>query len=506
MPPSIQAFTHDAPGWLVTNQRISGTRAISPVYACDAAGNRTSVLRGGVVAGYTCDVADKLLTISPRSSRYTAPVFPSRLPRSLALIVATFLPFGVAEAAPAVLEGDGPYRDQTRWMVELRPGAPVPADLSASILRFPSEPELSRFRISPTRPTGPDVVRAWRPFLAVPPPDTADTGDSEPTPDFRPQQTWLDADFGIGATEAARFPGGDGAGRIVADIEYGWESGHEDLAGAVDAFAWGWNSEEYKFHGTSVLAQLRATQNGFGVDGAIGAATVMVISPFEDEDTYDVAAAILAAKGLLEAGDVLLIEQQAYVGGAYCPVEIDPGVFSAIERVTRAGIVVIEPGGNGAQDLDDAVWEGWFDRSVQDSGAIMVGGGASPLSYWNTRSWMSSGSSYGARVDVQGWYDSIVTATNGDYDGALADLWFPGDDPLRAYTASFNGTSGASPMVASVALVAQSVRIARTGAPWEPADLREVLVSTGLPQPVEQTERIGPLPNLRTLLRTYGRP
>ncbi|MSP55996.1 MAG: hypothetical protein EXR69_10390 [Myxococcales bacterium] len=414
-----------------------------------------------------------------------------------------------AVAAPAVLEADGPYRDSTRWMVELREGSPLPADLVALPLRFPTEPSMSRFRVSRTLPTGPAVLRAWRPFLAVPPPDTGDTGgpgEVEPTPDLRPLQTWLDADFGIGASEAARFPGGDGAGRIVADIEYGWEMGHEDLAAAVDAFAWGWNSDEYRFHGTSVLAQLRGTQNGFGVDGAIGAATVMVISPFEDEATYDVAAAILAAKGLLEAGDVLLIEQQAYVGGDYCPVEIDPGVYSAIERVTRAGIVVIEPGGNGAQDLDDPIWEGWFDRTTQDSGAVMVGGGASPLAYWDTRSWMSSGSSYGARVDVQGWYDSIVTATNGDYDGAYADLWYPDEDTTRAYTASFNGTSGAAPMVAAVALVAQSVRIARTGSPWEPADLREVLVGTGLPQPIEQAERIGPLPNLRTLLRTYGRP
>lgn len=406
-----------------------------------------------------------------------------------------------AFAAPAWLAEVGPYRDGTRWMVELTPGAQLPG----SIARFPGNPAFARFRISETKPDGPAVLRAWRPFLAVPPPDTGDTA-FEPTPDFRAQQTWLDAEYGIAAGEAGGFPGGDAAGRTIADIEYGWEPDHEDLAATVGILRWGYDSMQYRYHGTSVLGELRATQNGFGVDGAVGGAALMVLSPWSDPDTYDVAAAVLAAIDLLEPGDVLLIEQQGYVDGSYCPAEVDPAVFAAIQAATADGIVVIEPGGNGAQDLDGVQWEGWFDRGVQDSGAVMVGGGASPFSRWELRAWTSSGSSYGSRVDVQGWYDSIVTATNGDYEGAFADLWYPADDPLRAYTESFGGTSGASPMVASVAAIAQGVRMARTGAAWDPADLRVALVSTGLAQPVEQSERIGPQPTLRSLLRVYGRP
>lgn len=411
-----------------------------------------------------------------------------------------------ASPAPRFLAETGPYRDPTRWMVELAPGVDPVATLPGSRPRIPGHPDLAAFRVvdGGAEPRGPGIVRAWRPFLPVPPPDTADTGAV--TPDFRPEQRWLDADVGIAADEAARFPGGDAAGRTIADIEYGWEPAHEDLDAAPTASSWGYDTFSYAYHGTSVLGQLRAAQNGLGVDGAVQGAALQVVSPYADADTYDVAAAVAGALDGLSAGDVLLIEQQSYANGDYCPVEIDPAVYAAIARATRRGIVVIEPGGNGAQDLDAAMWDGWFDRAVQDSGAVMVGGGASPFARSPARSWYSSGSSYGARVDVQGWYDSIVTTTNGDYDGVTADLYYPDEDPLRAYTESFGGTSGASPMVAAVAAVAQSVRVARTGAPWAPLDLRAALVSTGVPQPDGQAQHIGPMPTLRTLLRTYGRP
>lgn len=416
-------------------------------------------------------------------------------------------PVGPAISRPAFLEQAGPWRDGTRWMVELVPGARLSAALVQSEARFPGRAEFSHFRVVPgtgPAPTGEGIVRSWRPFLAVPPPGSGDTGAD--TPDFRPEQLWLDAEYGIAASEGARFPGGDGAVITIANIEYGWEVGHEDLEASADAAAWGYNTGDYAYHGTSVLGQLRATRNGAGVDGAVAEGEILVISPFERADSYDVAAAILGAVDLLSPGDVLLIEQQAYAMGDYCPVEVDPGVFSAIKSATRQGIVVVEPGGNGAQDLDAAMWDGWFDRATHDSGAVIVGGGSSPFARAETRSWYSSGSSYGARVDVQGWYDSIVTTTNGDYDGALADLYFPGQDPLRAYTESFGGTSGASPMITAVAAVAQGVHIARTGEPWEVADLRSALVSTGLPQPPDQEQRIGPMPTLRTFLRMYGRP
>ncbi|MDP2306431.1 MAG: S8 family serine peptidase [Pseudomonadota bacterium] len=345
----------------------------------------------------------------------------------------------------------------------------------------------------------PRVADVWLGYSPMPPP-----ADIDPiTPDLRGDQDWLDAFPGLGFAEAARWPGGRGENVTIADIEYGWDEEHEDLEAALGADAWGENQHLYLYHGNSVLGQLVGGVNGYGIDGAAPSVEPLVISPFTEEGAYDIAAAIAGATELLRAGDVLLIEQQSYANGAYCPVSVDPAVFAAIEAAVAAGIVVVEPGGNGAQDLDHAAWEGWFDRS-HDSGAILVGGGASPGSGFEARSWFPGGSSHGARLDVQAWYDGIVTATSGEYGTALADLYYPNEDARQAYTRTFGGTSGASPMIAAIAAIAQSIAIELTGEPWTPAELRAALIATGTPQ--AGAAIIGPQPDLRRLLRTYFQP
>lgn len=338
--------------------------------------------------------------------------------------------------------------------------------------------------------------RAYLPSLPAPPPV-----DLEPTtPDFREDQEWLDD---LGAPEATRWT--LGAGVTVADVEYAWQEDHEDLESTVGALAWGEWLGVYAFHGTSVLGQLVGGDNGYGVVGVAPDATPRVVVPFLEDGSYAPAPAILAAGALLGPGDVLLIELQAYCpdGVGYCPVEVEDAVFDAIAAVVDMGVVVVEPAANGARDLDDEVFEGRFDREQRDSGAILVGGGASPLSGAQPGTWYPYGSNYGRRVDVQGWYDSIVTTTNGDEDGWYADLFFPGGDGRQGYTSRFGGTSGASPMVAGAAIVAQAAAWEAWGEPWSPEALRAAMVATGRPQPAGDPYLIGPRVDLRALLR-YG--
>ncbi|MFT5683433.1 MAG: serine protease [Myxococcota bacterium] len=341
------------------------------------------------------------------------------------------------------------------------------------------------------------IETAYLAFQAMPPPvDLSPT-----TPDFTDLQTYAGpAPVGFGFDEAGRWPGGDGANVSIADIEYGWDSEHEDLDHLTPGVAWGWDSGNYAYHGTAVLGQLAGGDNGYGVTGMAPEADVFVVSPYTDAGDYSVAAALDGAASLLDAGDVILIEQQAYAFGNYVPVSADPAVFDAIAAAVAKGIVVVEAGGNGGQDLDDPQWEGWFDRSIRDSGAIMVGGGASPYSGMTPRAWYTWGSSYGSRIDVQGWYDSIVT-TN---DSTMADLFLPGNDDRQGYTSYFGGTSGASPMVAAAAAVANSVAWELWGTPWDPYDLRAALSATGTPQPASDAYTIGPQPDLRRFLMTYG--
>ena len=349
------------------------------------------------------------------------------------------------------------------------------------------------------------VELAYLASVPLPPP-----GDLDPeTPDFRAEQTWLDAaPGGIGLEGGLGWPGHRGDEVVVANVEYSWDRDHEDLETAGDILAWGVDSGVYKFHGTAVLGQLFAQDNGYGVQGIVPNAEPIIVSPFVDEELYSVAQAILGAVEILAPGDVLLIEQQAWALDNYAPVEVDPLVFDAIAVAVTAGIVVVEPTGNGYQDLDHPGFQGIFDREVQDSGAILVGGGA-PSFAEEPRTWEAGGSSYGDRVDVQGWIGGIVTTINGEYDGAYADLFFPSTeshpdgDPRQAYTTQFGGTSGASPMVAGVAAAAQSVSIALHGEPIEPLALRALMVETGSPQPEDDPYRIGPQPDLDRLLR-YG--
>jgi hypothetical protein len=324
------------------------------------------------------------------------------------------------------------------------------------------------------------------------------------TPDLVAEQSYLGpAPDGFGVDEAALWPGGGGENVALADLEYDWLASHEDLSHLGDVRTWGLPTERFAYHGTGVLGITSGGDNGYGVTGMVPNAEVVMIHPSTPEGVYNVGAAIEASIGLLEPGDVLLIEQQSYAFDNYAPVEVSGAVSDAIEAAVAAGIIVIEPAGNGAQDLDAAGWQGWFDRSQRDSGAIMIGGGMpAPGSSFNpARSWYPSGSCYGSRIDLQGWYGGIATTASGNLN---ADLFSVPGDERQSYTGGFGGTSGASPQVASLAAQFQSIAIAMGRAPWEPLALRQLMVQTGTPQTNPETALIGPQPDLRGMLRMAG--
>ena len=303
---------------------------------------------------------------------------------------------------------------------------------------------------------------------------------------------------GIGAFDPAVVPGGDGAGTTVVDVEYSWVLDHEDLeldasanidtqATLVDPF----NSTD---HGTAVLGELAGVANAYGVTGIVPATTVLV-APANTNLTpaYNPARAITLATGVLDPGDAILIEQQTGVCGGACganqvgcgPLEGIQAVFDAIAAATALGITVVEAAGNGNVNLDAASCAGLFDRTVRDSGAIIVGAGDSA-----TRARLAF-SSYGSRVDLQGWGNNVTTTGYGD-------LFNPGDVRQR-HTGFFSGTSSASPIVTGAALAIQGAVMEAELAPLDPLELRQVLVDTGTPQ-TGPAENIGPLPDIGSAL------
>lgn len=328
--------------------------------------------------------------------------------------------------------------------------------------------------------------------LPAPPP-----GDIAPvTPDFRANQGYpLVAPGGINARYAWNFPGGRGEETFIVDIEYDWYDTHEDLtraAGRKLAFTPNGN---YPEHGTAVLGEMIGDDDRWGVTGLVPEATVGMITQDPVGLSNSVARAIIEATARQDAGDVMLLEAQTFGPTfQYVPVEWNQAEYDAIVAATAKGIVVVEAAGNGSQNLDSATYLNRFNRSVRDSRAIIVGAGATPSSGQADRSRLSF-STYGSRLDAQGWGEWVTTT---GYGGAWA-----GDAVHRQdYTTSFNGTSSASPIVASAAAALQSVRAGRGEAPLTPLALRQLITDTGTAQQSGPfSGAIGPRPDLRAALR-----
>ncbi|MBF8187025.1 S8 family serine peptidase [Nonomuraea sp. K274] len=349
----------------------------------------------------------------------------------------------------------------------------------------------------------PEVVFAYPAPDLVPPP-------SAPTPDFtgmqgyqRPAPQGIDADF------SHRDPRTRGAGIKIVDLEYDWNMSHEDLpldsssdlGGSVFPRYTGFADE----HGTAVFGELVAEDNEYGVIGSVPEATMYGISPSQalpsggTRWSPGAALAYLAGLGVLAPGDAVLLEQQTSgpLGGSnYAPLEWIPSVFDAIQLLDGLGVTVVETGGNGNQNVDSDIYVQngikWFDRSVQDSGAILVGAGSS------TDHERLDFSNHGARFDLQGWGHNIVTSGgNGNLQG--------GTDPANLnvrYTRTFGGTSGAGPIVTGAVVAVQSYLKATGQAPWSAAKLADLLKRTGTPQgSATAAAHIGPLPNVAAALK-----
>ena len=306
---------------------------------------------------------------------------------------------------------------------------------------------------------------------------------------------------GVGASQVAGIAGADGTGIAIVDIEYQWVLEHEDLE--LDASAnidpapiYDPYPQDQGNHGTAVLEILGGRPNAYGVTGLVPEATLRVAPAMTTPYGYNVARAVNLAAQSLEPGDVIVVEQQGSVcgGSAYGPVEGNLAVFDAISIATASGIAVVEAAGNGSVDLDAPACAGLFDRSVRDSGAIIVGAG-DPGS--RTR---LSFSTHGSRVDLQGWGASVATAGY----GALFD---PGDVRQR-YTGYFSGTSSATPIVAAAVAAVQGARVAHGMAPLTPEEIRDLLASTGSIQPQIDAAAtpIGPLPNIPGALEALPEP
>lgn len=331
-----------------------------------------------------------------------------------------------------------------------------------------------------------EVEFAYLQTLGAPPP-----ADIPPlTSDLSPNQVYLGPDPGFDVM-AAEVQGWTGAGIRFSDCEYGWNLQHEDLVDQAvvtepgqtihpSVFAMGWDD-----HGTSVLGVTSAGVNGYGMNGIAADASVFAYPEWSVEEGPRRATCVANALSDSQFGDVVLLEMQAFgPGGGLAPAEVDPAIFMLVKTATDAGVVVVAAAGNGAQNLDSAPYFAY--RQMGDSGAIMVGAGSADIGHDRL-----SFSTFGSRVNVQGWGELVVT---------LGGSWLTvGGDPDQAYSNSFSGTSSAASIIGGLCCVLQEAAVATGGQRLPPRDLRLLLASTGLPS--SQIGGVGTAPQMAAALK-----
>jgi hypothetical protein len=318
-------------------------------------------------------------------------------------------------------------------------------------------------------------------------------------------QGYLDpAPGGINARFAWTVTGGDGAGQAVVDVEGGWELAHEDLTAHGATLIGGTNSTNllWRRHGTSVLGEICASDNAVGCVGiAPNVASVRVSSIFGS--SYS--GAILAALPSMSFGDLLLIELQTTAfttptgDPVYGPIEVVDINYEAIRLATALGIVVVEAGGNGANnggtpavDLDAytnagglrILWRDPANADFRDSGAIIVAAATSSAPHTRL-----AYSTFGERIDCYAWGQNVET-TSTDAMGSTT-----------AYTSSFGGTSSASPIVTGAGLCVQGRFESLHGFRLSPRQMRAILSDPALntPPAASETTAMGVLPDLEEI-------
>lgn len=331
-------------------------------------------------------------------------------------------------------------------------------------------------------------------------------------PNYQSFQGYLnDSPQGVNVTDVWSWPGGTGVGVRIADLEYSCNASHQDLPTITRLGAVANDPFNDTNHGTAVLGVMLGRNNGWGVTGgAFGASGYFVATNTgSGQGIWNVGAAVTTALVTLRAGDIIVIEQQldgpAYTGIPFgtqfglIPVEWRRPWYDAIRTAVANNVIVVEAAGNGEQNLDSPIYNtgngGHYPfRAANDSGAIIIGAGASPNGSEVDRSrlWYSN---YGSTVDLQGWGENVTTLGYGDlYNAEGVNL---------RYTDSFGGTSSASPTVANACALLVSMHRAATQTTLTPAQVKDALQSTGSVQragtyPI--THVIGPRPNVRAAI------
>ena len=366
-------------------------------------------------------------------------------------------------------------------------GAAVPNLGSFVTLHFPADADTQRIARELSRL--PEVERAVAIPRAAPPQTPLNeplVGNSDQVvlnPVTGQENQWYI--FRCRANQAWDMASGDGV--VIADIDWGYRTSHQDLASRLDlshaynAFDGGTNVSTggSVSHGTAVMGIAGGADNNLGMAGFAYDAILWPVQADSGPGAALGGNAWARAIEWVRTADsggrrkVIILEVQTYPAlGNY---EMVPSVNAAIRTAIAHGVVVCVAAGNGDRDagIDDS------GNVIPDTGSILVGA----TEYHATQNRRAGFSNYNTRVTVcapgDGSHD-LTCSSNGD----------------AAYRNGFGGTSGATPKVAGTAALMLSVNPALTH-----AQIRTILRDTGGPVVTDAAKPVGTFLNAEAAVR-----
>jgi len=260
-----------------------------------------------------------------------------------------------------------------------------------------------------------------------------------------------------------------GLGVVIADVDWGFFLGHEDLINQVERSYNAWDGTQNVSagamdHGTAVLGLAGATSNTVGITGVAFNAKLWAIQynagAGQELPGNALASAIYWAAQQDSGGRPVVINVEAQTPAPnYGNCEQDPAVAATIQNAIGKGCVLCVTAGNGGRDAgvaDDGT-------VIPPTDSILVGATAfDPVD--NPRATAPGASSnYGTRIVVSAPGDLVHDVTCGQFS--------PSD-----YTNSFGGTSGAAAKTAGVIAL-----ILEANPKLKHDDVKSILTATGAP-------------------------
>lgn len=294
--------------------------------------------------------------------------------------------------------------------------------------------------------------------------------------------------FRCRVNQAWTMASGDGV--VVADIDWGYRTSHQDLASRLDlshaynAYDGGTNVSAggSVSHGTAVMGIAGGADNNLGMAGIAFGASLWPIQANTGPGTALGGNAWARAIDWVRTANssgrrkVIILEVQT---GSYGNYEMVPSVNAAIRTAIAHGVVVCVAAGNGDRNasVDDS------GNPIPETGSILVGA----TEYHATQNRRAGFSNFGPRIVVcapgDGSHDLTCNST--------AD---------SAYRNGFGGTSGATPKVAGTVALMLDVNPDLTH-----AEIRTILNTTGAAVVTDAGKPVGTFLNAEAAVRAARR-